>query len=60
MNAGIYTNRGEEVPLGVECALPYGAGSPLQDEKRTFPARGIETFAALQLMFAEVGTFRND
>ena len=23
MNACIYTNRGEEVPLGVECALPY-------------------------------------
>ncbi len=23
MNAGTYTNRGEEVPLGVECALPY-------------------------------------
>jgi hypothetical protein len=23
MNAGIYTNRGEAVPLGMECALPY-------------------------------------
>ena len=23
MSAGIYTNRGEEVPLGMECALPY-------------------------------------
>jgi len=23
MNAGAYTNRGEAVPLGVECALPY-------------------------------------
>ena len=23
MNALSYTNRGEEVPLGVECALPY-------------------------------------
>jgi hypothetical protein len=23
MNACAYTNRGEEVPLGVECALPY-------------------------------------
>lgn len=23
MNAGIYTNRGEDVPLGMECALPY-------------------------------------
>ena len=23
MNAGTYTNRGEEVPLGMECALPY-------------------------------------
>jgi hypothetical protein len=23
MNTCIYTNRGEEVPLGVECALPY-------------------------------------
>ena len=23
MNAGTYTNRGEEVPLGLECALPY-------------------------------------
>ena len=23
MNACIYTSRGEEVPLGVECALPY-------------------------------------
>jgi len=27
MNAGAYTNRGEEVPLGVECALPYLADS---------------------------------
>ena len=27
MNACIYTNRGEEVPLGVECALPYLAYS---------------------------------
>lgn len=25
MNIGIYTNRGEEVPLGMECALPYMA-----------------------------------
>jgi hypothetical protein len=23
MNAGIYSNRGEDVPLGMECALPY-------------------------------------
>jgi hypothetical protein len=23
MNTGTYTNRGEEVPLGLECALPY-------------------------------------
>ena len=23
MYAGTYTNRGEEVPLGMECALPY-------------------------------------
>ena len=23
MNAGTYTNRGEEVPLGMECALPH-------------------------------------
>jgi hypothetical protein len=23
MNAGTYTNRGEDVPLGMECALPY-------------------------------------
>jgi hypothetical protein len=27
MNACIYTNRGEEVPLGVECALPCLAHS---------------------------------
>ena len=27
MNACIYTNRGEEVPLGMECALPYLAHS---------------------------------
>jgi hypothetical protein len=27
MNAGLYANRGEEVPLGVECALPYLAHS---------------------------------
>ena len=23
MNASTYTNRGEEVPLGMECALPH-------------------------------------
>lgn len=23
MNAGAYSNRGEDVPLGMECALPY-------------------------------------
>jgi len=28
MNAGTYTNRGEEVPLGMECALPYLARCP--------------------------------
>ena len=41
MNAGAYTNRGEEVPLGVECALPFLANctlSPNGDRaKRTNP-----------------------
>jgi hypothetical protein len=41
MNAGTYTNRGEEVPLGVECALPYLADctpSPNRDRiARTNP-----------------------
>jgi hypothetical protein len=60
MNAWTYTNRGEEVPLGVECALPYCAGGPLQNQTGTFPApvkqdrdREIESFAALRRMFAE-------
>jgi hypothetical protein len=53
MNAGAYTNRGEEVPLGVECALPYGAGRPSQNATGTFPSKEIETFAALRRMFAK-------
>ena len=60
MNACIYANRGEEVPLGVECALPYCASSPLQNQTGTFPApvkrdreREIESFAALRRLFAK-------
>ena len=34
MNACNYTNRSEEVPLGVECALPYLTDSALP------PSRG--------------------
>jgi hypothetical protein len=60
MNAGAYTNRGEEVPLGVECALPCRAWSPLQDESGTFPAEKIESSAAHPLMLAEAGAFRID
>jgi len=41
MNACIYTNCGEEVPLGMECALPYLAHStrsPNRDDiERTCP-----------------------
>ncbi len=29
MNASAYTNRGEAVPLGMECALPYLANYTL-------------------------------
>jgi hypothetical protein len=51
MDAGLYTNRGEEVPLGVECALPCCAGSPLPDEKN-FPSTEIETSGAQSFMLA--------
>ena len=42
MNAGNYTNRGEEVPLGVECALPYlvhSTASPVRGGARRTPGR---------------------
>ena len=55
MNAVTYTNRGEEVPLGVECALPYCARTSSRDEgvarKQAFPTREIETFGARPQLF---------
>lgn len=49
MNAFIYTNRGEEVPLGVECALPY-----LADATPSPKSGGIaRTIPALYLVKAE-------
>ncbi len=60
MDAGLYTNRGEEVPLGVECALPGCAGARMQDQtmagRETFPSREIENFAAFLLMIPKVRT----
>ena len=35
MDTGSYTSCGEEVALGVECALPYRAASQVQDEGET-------------------------
>ena len=55
MNAVTYTNRGEEVPLGVECALPYCARTPYRDEgmarKEAFPSREIGAFGARPQLF---------
>jgi len=55
MDAATYTNHGEEVPLGVECALPCCAGTPSQDagiaaKGVSFP-REIETFGARPQLF---------
>ncbi|MBE0621860.1 MAG: hypothetical protein IH605_14805 [Burkholderiales bacterium] len=56
MDTTIYTNRGEEVPLGVECALPYYARTPLHDERISaketfFFSRAIETLGARAQLF---------
>ena len=55
MDAAAYTNYGEEVPLGVECALPYCTGTPSQDAgivaKGTFSSGEIEKFGARPRLF---------
>ena len=63
MDAGTYTSCGEEVPLGVECALPCCAGARMHDDavagRDAFPSREIENFAAWLLMIPEVRTVAN-
>lgn len=60
MDAGTYTSCGEEVPLGVECALPFWTGARIHDQAITgrdsFPSREMEKFAAFLLMIPEVRT----